>query len=736
MDGLPERATSPKLAYHQYLCFYDRGHAPVPTQNATMSQALRKSLSFWKQKNNSSMAPSSPSRQDGHRTGRPSNGQSNLQRTDKDGQLEAAPQVSSLRSIIDRSRAELERLEAENERLHVQQQHDLRNLRQVDQANDETIIALTRYTEFFVSEAQKLKARLAATDSQRPVAKHEVHEPKSQVESLKNDLKHIHTWLVRAQNDQRHLEQIKERVKDLETRNAWLLKNAEAGARDFYQEWTQCVEKEAQVKHLLNEWEKEREKERKSIVKEEHAKMRRLEEDFARKLGEKDAILEQTRTEMSRKREMAENANLTIAGLRRDLAESQQEAQVLRTSQDKAEAKIAELIAAREEHGRILGTGATPRVILALKLMQSNSHPTLLEQGDLAMMQFTQSCSTNLLTPKLLDVSLSTEQALKLARHVADDASLKDSISLVVCVVCKMPKIMSSSHVCEFPSSNGGHMSCCQRAVCISCLCDSIVKSVTSGWWHNLDSSQWLTCPIPGCDKIVPLRHADELPRLLRSGGLKQVEIDDLLSESRRATAFREALAGLTPAPTEEALRIAAKLHARLVATGKMKSLFDPSFENTEPDDDGRLPEFRPGRIKMLGVDVDDVSTQGQPTTVQVPVFTRFFNRKSVECVVCGEMLLDIDYGQNAQEWKDHCTGFPGPWMWDVLLFPAGLVMGCEPYHMPDTCKECLRTHLRVQLEQFGRDHCDRLSCPSANCGRSLNYAEVKAFADNETFEK
>ena len=713
MDGLPEPSTSPGRAYHQYLSFLARGGAAVPTQIITMSQAVLKSLSFWKPKNHPGMPQSGSSRQDGYRTGRPSNGQKNVQPSDKDGQPGPVFQVSSLHSIVDRCRAELERLEADNDRLYVQRQHE------ADQANQKIIATLTLQTELLVSAAQKLNA----------------HESKAHIESLKNDLQLIRTWALHLKNEQGHSEQMKERVKELDSRNAWLLKNAEAGTRDFYQERLQFVEREAQVKHWLKEREKEWDKDRKS-VKEEQAKMRRLEEEFARKLKEKDAILEKMRTEMRQEKEMVEKANVTIARLQNELAESTQEAHALRLGRGEAEAKIAELMAAREEHGQILGMGATPRVILALQLMQSKSHPIIPQQGDPAMMQFTQSCSTTLLTPKLLDIPLSMEQVLKLARHVAEDSSLKESIAFVVCVVCKTPKIMSSSHVCEFPSSNGGHMSCCERAVCMSCLCDSIVKSVTSGWWHNLESSQWLVCPSPGCDRLMRLRHADELPRLLRAGGLKQTDIDDLLLESKRAAAFREALAGLEPAPTEQALEIAAKLHARLVAAGIMKSLFDPSFENTEPDDDGRLPEFKPGRIRMLGVDVEDASSQGQPTTVQVPIFTRFFNRKSVECVVCGEMLLEIDYGQNAPEWKDHCNEFPGPWMWDVLLFPAGLVMGCEPYHAPDTCKECLRTHLRVQLEQFGRDHCDRLSCPSADCGRRLNYAEVRTFADNETFEK
>jgi hypothetical protein len=155
-----------------------------------------------------------------------------------------------------------------------------------------------------------------------------------------------------------------------------------------------------------------------------------------------------------------------------------------------------------------------------------------------------------------------------------------------------------------------------------------------------------------------------------------------------------------------------------------MYSFFDPRFNITIPDEYGRLPEFNPGNLLLADID------QGDQT---IPIFTRFLRRTATprECSICAESRYELDI-ENVDAWRSSCQGFQGPWMWNVLLFPTKYSLECE--HEMDACKECVATHLSTQLEEFGVNGCDRLSC--LTCSRLLTHREVKLHAEPDTFQK
>ena len=163
-----------------------------------------------------------------------------------------------------------------------------------------------------------------------------------------------------------------------------------------------------------------------------------------------------------------------------------------------------------------------------------------------------------------------------------------------------------------------------------------------------------------------------------------------------------------------------------MMAAGPMYSFFDPKFDETEPDENGRIPPFKSGPIRMFNVDDGD-------TTLSVPIFMRFLRRRSAfkQCTICAESLSDIDF-DSVEKWMKMCGRFSGEWMWKILLFPERLRMACD--HDMDVCCNCLKIHLETSLAGYGRSQCDKLACPSDGCGRRLEYAEVREYADPETF--
>ena len=114
-----------------------------------------------------------------------------------------------------------------------------------------------------------------------------------------------------------------------------------------------------------------------------------------------------------------------------------------------------------------------------------------------------------------------------------------------------------------------------------------------------------------------------------------------------------------------------------------------------------------------------------------IPIFTKVIRRsnKPRECSVCAESSYDVNF-ETEEKWNESCLEFEGSWMWKLLLFPTKQMLSkCN--HGITACKDCHGKHLASQLEDKGRNGCDRLSC--AECNRILEYSEVQAVAYEET---
>ncbi|KAI9769872.1 MAG: hypothetical protein M1839_003569 [Geoglossum umbratile] len=132
-----------------------------------------------------------------------------------------------------------------------------------------------------------------------------------------------------------------------------------------------------------------------------------------------------------------------------------------------------------------------------------------------------------------------------------------------------------------------------------------------------------------------------------------------------------------------------------------MYSFFDRRFDPTTIDETGCLPDFDPGLIINIGIDVGD-------TTTKVPLFMKFFRRCNTPriCETCSESKYEIDYTDRV-EWERNCE------------------------HEFNTCRVCTAIHIASTLENVG---CEQIKCPQ--CERHLTRIEIKWLADDETFEK
>lgn len=376
----------------------------------------------------------------------------------------------------------------------------------------------------------------------------------------------------------------------------------------------------------------------------------------------------------------------------------------------------------------------TPRAILALAIATSGHETTMPTDDRPEVALFAQELTMDTLTKQSLDVRLAPGQACQFAGSV-DTGGL----TLLTCDLCRRPKIVrkdgasaSTRRINEFPSK-AQPTNCCSKIICSTCYLEGVKTSLANNWWDKLDQNNWIVCPAPGCeaDVLGRGRNSRTPERLLRELGERNIRSQ--IDAYNRAVELRAALMNLSL--DEEALELAWRLHFTLISSRKMHSPLDLTIDM--------------GEIKMVRIDQNGRS-------IHVPLFANFLRRRTAErakeCAFCAEEMQDIDI-DGSEDWLDVCSGFYGDWVWQTLLFPIKMGVGCRHeigfcsrnnldncnggveycQHEIDFCTGCLQRHLETQLEQHGKN--SRFTCPSADCGRELGHNEIKLYAKEETFQ-
>ncbi|KAG4273369.1 hypothetical protein FPRO04_09733 [Fusarium proliferatum] len=335
-----------------------------------------------------------------------------------------------------------------------------------------------------------------------------------------------------------------------------------------------------------------------------------------------------------------------------------------------------------------------------------------------------------------LDSVLSVDEARRLFNSFQEwfDERNLDSISLRRCSVCHKMRFeqanpeSSNPFVDEFSTSLRRPITC-STSICLICYLGSVLKSVQKlpeTWWEILGSTVLIPCPCGACSEGITFEDRGTLQKLFRL--VKIQDADGKLRIYDTAQYLLSVLHTFDPQPTLEARQVAKRLHQQLTSNGIMEPLFDlkiselPTLENGVPHDvNSRL-------VQLLELDSAD-------EVLRVPIFTQLLRREQcpVECSICTEPIYDL-IGEACKKWDTICSEYDGDWKWKVLPFPRKLGQRC--FHTVDFCMECLENYIEAQLDQHGRAGCHLLTCPSSDCGRRLEYDEVKIYARQETFSK
>lgn len=157
------------------------------------------------------------------------------------------------------------------------------------------------------------------------------------------------------------------------------------------------------------------------------------------------------------------------------------------------------------------GTNLTPRLILAGNIL-SHQHLKKRNEEEHDVSQFnkymrlrTRLPLVPILTPNLLDVSLSPEISLRLSREIGphpNQANLLEQTFIQTCDGCHKGKFRQTSTItyrtiAEFPEISSP-TSCCSKFICSECLVDHLASSLNTGLWDCSRSHLRLKCP-GGC---------------------------------------------------------------------------------------------------------------------------------------------------------------------------------------------------------------------------------------------
>jgi hypothetical protein len=375
----------------------------------------------------------------------------------------------------------------------------------------------------------------------------------------------------------------------------------------------------------------------------------------------------------------------------------------------------------RQAGALVAALGISPRIILLCKLFQLAEERQAMERRNkfshLAYVAYNS-----------LETILNPPQALEYFESLKD-SNINEGVRINICSICRLPKFFNAPSLKTSPAHSRfqtlrdfhprlGKTSCCSKAICISCLPSAIISRVSKDWWHNLGSPYWIQCPVPGCKATMPLRYNVDLTNLLRSLGDQNVLYH--VQQFDRANCLRGTLESLLPRPSPEACRVAQALHDRLIKYDLMYPLLD--LRN----------------VYNLGIQMLPVDSPDGRRSLSVPIFTSLLKRQTTprECVVCAEGIYDLDF-QDEKAWEAACKGFEGDWTWNIRAFPTKtLLLVCGTRHSLDICRGCIACHLASKLDELGSAGCDRLVCPTVDCGHTYSYAEVKALASPETFAR
>jgi hypothetical protein len=167
----------------------------------------------------------------------------------------------------------------------------------------------------------------------------------------------------------------------------------------------------------------------------------------------------------------------------------------------------------------LTGPSPTPRSILMTALsvinVEEDPHPDLSLEP-----LFPRGFSIQNLEANMLDLPLSAEEVHRLLDLISYDSNSKRQIrdlNLKSCSLCNEEKFTAGKpqvdvDLClsEFPQQHGT-TTCCNKAICSNCYSSFFRNAIRNDWWHNLETEDWLQCPVETCKEFMGIRTCSQL---------------------------------------------------------------------------------------------------------------------------------------------------------------------------------------------------------------------------------
>jgi chromosome segregation ATPase len=180
----------------------------------------------------------------------------------------------------------------------------------------------------------------------------------------------------------------------------------------------------------------------------------------------------------------------------------------------------------------LTGSSPTPRTILVTAMSAIN-----VEEGAHTDLHSEPLFPSNFLIgdlhTDLLDLPLGAEEVHRFLAFISNDSDgerLVNSLSLETCSVCKKQRFtlgtpLADTELClnEF-SQQYGTTSCCNEAICSGCYSSFFRGAIRNDWWHNLETEDWLQCPVENCKELMGIRTSAQLTA--RISELGDIDVD------------------------------------------------------------------------------------------------------------------------------------------------------------------------------------------------------------------
>jgi hypothetical protein len=177
----------------------------------------------------------------------------------------------------------------------------------------------------------------------------------------------------------------------------------------------------------------------------------------------------------------------------------------------------------------LFGSAPTPRQVLFLKHFVKKFPRSRRAEDDIEASAFSISHDLEDLTVIDLDNPLTEPDFAQFIQSASSGSRASGAcrIKFKRCKECCRHKVDSLFHrqnrsLVEFPKEYANSYPCAS-SICKDCLIAKLRTSITQDWWYDLDSDQWLKCPVAGCEHALNIRGTEALENILEDYPLGMV---------------------------------------------------------------------------------------------------------------------------------------------------------------------------------------------------------------------